>query len=290
MRASLKSEFPVRGLIAIEIPMINKIASSLSTFALALSLATPAHADTASPLGAMAQVSLLNGWALPNGNYMAALHVKLAPGWHTYWRAPGAAGIPPQFDWTGSNNIKTAQFHWPVPMVYDQNGMQFLGYEGALVLPIEFTPTSSGKIHVSGEVTLGVCDEVCMPFTAQLQAQFDPQDLAQNKTLIQAMLKQKPKRAKGAHCSAKVIDDGVQLTATMNIPALGGTEMAVIEHPDTTIWVSEAVSTRSGHSVTMTSDMVPANAAPFLLDRSQVRLTVIGEDGKAYEAMGCSGS
>jgi suppressor for copper-sensitivity B len=25
----------------------------------------------------------------------AGLEIRLAPGWHTYWRAPGDAGIPP---------------------------------------------------------------------------------------------------------------------------------------------------------------------------------------------------
>ncbi len=31
----------------------------------------------------------------------AGLEIRLAPGWHTYWRSPGDAGIPPSIDWAG---------------------------------------------------------------------------------------------------------------------------------------------------------------------------------------------
>ena len=34
------------------------------------------------------------------------LQIKLAPGWKTYWRTPGDAGIPPHFDWVGSENLQ----------------------------------------------------------------------------------------------------------------------------------------------------------------------------------------
>ena len=43
--------------------------------------------------------ALVSGWQMPNGHRMAALHLRLAPHWKTYWRAPGDAGIPPQFNW-----------------------------------------------------------------------------------------------------------------------------------------------------------------------------------------------
>ena len=40
--------------------------------------------------------------APPKGTYLGALRLTLKDGWKTYWRAPGDAGIPPQFDWNGS--------------------------------------------------------------------------------------------------------------------------------------------------------------------------------------------
>ncbi|MBI3441560.1 MAG: copper resistance protein, partial [Proteobacteria bacterium] len=38
----------------------------------------------------------------------AAVEVKLEPGWKTYWRTPGEAGLAPVFDWAGSTNFKEA--------------------------------------------------------------------------------------------------------------------------------------------------------------------------------------
>jgi DsbC/DsbD-like thiol-disulfide interchange protein len=261
----------------------------------ALTLATafnlcPASATAKDPIGTMAEVSLLPGWAMDNGHYMAALQVKLAPGWHTYWRAPGAAGIPPQFDWSGSRNISGVQFHWPIPDIYVQNDMPFLGYETELILPIEFTASDTGNIVVKGEITMGVCEDVCMPYTTTFQGTLNADTTATNRTAIQTALDHQPKHLSGARCAATAIEDGMKITATIHAPNLGAMEMAVLEHPDPNVWVSEATSNRTGRTVTIKSDMVPPQAKPFFVDRSQLRITLIGVGGKAYEARGCSGS
>ena len=43
------------------------------------------------------------GWQTGAGTRMVALHLRLAPEWKTYWRSPGEAGIPPEFDWSLNN-------------------------------------------------------------------------------------------------------------------------------------------------------------------------------------------
>ena len=35
----------------------------------------------------------------------AGLEIRMAPGWHTYWRDPGDAGLSPTVDWKGSTNL-----------------------------------------------------------------------------------------------------------------------------------------------------------------------------------------
>ena len=64
-------------------------------------------------LDEVVSASVLTGWRMENGHHMAALRITLAPGWKTYWRAPGEAGIPPRFDWTGSDNLSAVTVHWP---------------------------------------------------------------------------------------------------------------------------------------------------------------------------------
>ena len=263
----------------------------LSSLCLSASVTTgtlPAHAMD--PTGITADVTLQSGWLMPNGNYMAALQVKLAPGWHTYWRAPGAAGIPPQFDWTGSSNVAQADFHWPTPGIFEQNGIRFLGYEDELILPIEFTPTTSGAITVQGEVSMGICLDVCIPYTAAFESTFEVPATPAVKSKISAALQQQPKQVSGVRCAALPIADGMKVTAEMTSPQLGPLEMAVLEHPDPNVWVSEAMTRRDGRAVTIESEMVPAQATPFFVDRSQLRITLIGSSGQAVEAQGCTGS
>src|SRR5262245_61665352 len=47
--------------------------------------------------------------------FLAGVEVKLADGWKTYWRMPGDAGVPPNFDWAGSTNIGSITVRYPAP-------------------------------------------------------------------------------------------------------------------------------------------------------------------------------
>jgi len=239
----------------------------------------------------MARIEVLPGWQMDNGHQMAAIRITLAPGWHTYWRAPGEAGIPPQFDWSGSENVSAVTVHWPVPELFSQNGMWYLGYEREVVLPIEITPNAAGDIALDGVMDLGVCNDICMPLQAAIGATF-----AQNARTgsiadsgqIRKALTDQPQKITGARCSATPLSDGMRLTATLNVPHLGPREVAIVEHPDRYMWVSEAMVTRTGSSVSVQSDLVPSDAQPFMVDRSALTITVIG-GGQAYEAQGCTG-
>ena len=52
---------------------------------------------SAGPPEDVVQIEVLPGWQTASGTQMAALRLTLAPGWKTYWRAPGEGGIPPAF-------------------------------------------------------------------------------------------------------------------------------------------------------------------------------------------------
>lgn len=55
-----------------------------------------------------AAVRLISGSARHEGGtrvLRAGIQLKLGPGWKMYWRYPGDAGVPPRFDFAGSENI-----------------------------------------------------------------------------------------------------------------------------------------------------------------------------------------
>lgn len=98
------------------------------------------------------------------------LQFRLTPGWHTYWRTPGDAGIPPTIDWRGSENLSGVVIAWPAPQrLPPASGLETLGYEDGVVLPIAVTLTHSGAaLHLHAEVDYASCKEVCIPYHVSL--------------------------------------------------------------------------------------------------------------------------
>ena len=234
--------------------------------------------------------SLLPGWRLDDGHYMAALRLDLAPEWKTYWRAPGEAGIPPMFDWTGSVNVGAVAFHWPSPLVITQNGLQSIAYHDQLILPIEITPKDrNAPVNVTLHVQLGVCKAICLPATLDLTASLggtgDPDPV------IEAALRKGPISGDAVGltkitCDLTPIADGMHLQANLTLPEFGAPETVVIETTDPSVWVATATAARKGGTLTAATDLVPAKGVPFALDRAGVTVTVIGQ-GRSVEIKGC---
>ena len=81
------------------------------------------------------------------GNPLAAVEIELAPGWKTYWRTPGDAGIPPILDFTASKNVGKVEVGFSPPERHDDGYAVTNVYEGRGVLPL----------------TVGICSDVCVP-------------------------------------------------------------------------------------------------------------------------------
>ena len=261
-------------------PML-KIAAALAL------IAAPALATTQDDV---LQAQLRPGYQMENGAHMAAVELELAPGWKTYWRSPGDAGIPPTFDWSGSENVKSVRLHWPAPVVFHTNGMQTIGYHDSLILPVEITPENPGKpIRLRVRMELGVCDQICLPAALDLVADLAAPGAAD--ATIKAALGQRAATAQeagvtGVTCSIDPIKDGLRLTARLGLPDPGLPEVVAFETADRRVWVSAAVTERQGGELVAITELVPPDGAPFALDRSQVTMTILAENG-AVEVMGC---
>lgn len=94
----------------------------------------------------------------------AGLEVKLGPGWKTYWRSPGDAGLPPAVDWKGSSNLAAAAMDHPAPIRFTVLGIETVGYEKHVVLPLRLTPARPGEpLRLRAEADLLVCSDICVP-------------------------------------------------------------------------------------------------------------------------------
>jgi len=274
-------------------PLHRRLRRSTARLALAALVLAGAPLAAEEMRADIIHAEMRGGWRTEAGNQMAALHLTLAPGWKTYWRAPGDAGIPPRFDWAGSQNIASATIHWPRPDIFDINGLRTIGYQGDLILPVEFTPLRRGApMTVTGRVDLGVCEDICVPMVLDLAADL-PQSTRPD-PVIRAALALVPGTASSAgmsavHCTAEPIRDGLRLTTAITIPRLGPDEFAVVEVADPSIWVSSTENHRDGGQIVSVAELVPIDAQPFALDRSGVRVTLFGGSGQVVDLQGCTG-
>ncbi len=98
-----------------------------------------------------------------------ALHVRLDPGWHTYWRAAGGVGFPPQIDWSGSANLARLEVKWPAPHRIFTYGYEAIGYENEVVFPMRVTLARAGApLNLRLDTMIAVCRDICIPFEASL--------------------------------------------------------------------------------------------------------------------------
>lgn len=156
----------------------------------ALSLATLAHADDASPWvrDSHSAVRLLAGSR--NGPaVLGGIAFNIAPGWKTYWRNPGDSGVPPRFDFSGSDNIEAVTVLWPAPMRFpDGAGGHSLGYHNQVVLPLRIVAKRADKpVTLRASISYAVCEKLCTPVEARAELSFESVASMQDAALAAAL-------------------------------------------------------------------------------------------------------
>jgi DsbC/DsbD-like thiol-disulfide interchange protein len=251
------------------------------------------------PLAAQAQIEglisaeIVQGGRDADGKPLAAIVLTLQQGWKTYWRSPGeGGGIPPEIDWTGSQNLAGADMIWPAPIVWGDVGMTNIGYQDRLTLPLALLPIDPAQpLLVQATISFGICKDICIPAFASVTADVSgnlPAAIVITQALANAPKSAIALGADDVSCSVAPIKDGVRVTAHFSMPPLAqnGAETLVFEHRDRSVWASGAQVTRHGDHVTAVADLVPPNAKPFDLDGDDLRLTILA-DGSAAELVGC---
>ncbi len=143
---------------------------------LALALALPAQAALAASnwppdLPPRPKASLIAEYSALGGKnqIIAGIRLQLGPRWKTYWRNPGAGGLPPRFDWTGSKNLKHAQILYPAPARFALPGGDLYGYGREVVFPVQVklrNPAAALALRL--KLDYAVCDQVCVPLEETL--------------------------------------------------------------------------------------------------------------------------
>ncbi|MCT4608081.1 MAG: protein-disulfide reductase DsbD family protein [Pelagimonas sp.] len=263
--------------------MKHMIASVLALLPLA------GHAESYENL---VQAEFRSGWRLPNGDHMAALQLTLAPGWKTYWRAPGDAGIPPHFIWRGVDPAQV-QVEWPAPEIFWQSDMRSVGYEHEVVLPIRIRNLPKGQDKpLKVTMNIGVCKDVCLPHQAVLSTTL-PGGKSKPDARIAAAMASLPYSAqeagvKNVTCRIKPASEGLGLTVKMDMPNRKGREETVIEAPDPQLWIADPKTSWQGGTLVAQTTVRHMSGTAFALDRSALRITVLGGE-MVVDIHGCRG-
>lgn len=107
----------------------------------------------------------------------AGVELKMQSGWKTYWRYPGDSGVPPVFDFGGSENIKSVTVLWPAPERFSDGTGYSIGYKDSVILPLRVIPRDERKpVFLRLKLDYAVCESLCVPAKANVELQFSSGD------------------------------------------------------------------------------------------------------------------
>ena len=110
---------------------------------------------------------------VPGKSFTVGLLLRMAPGWHTYWKFSGDAGLPTELKWKLPSGWKIGEIQWPIPLkTIDPGDIETYGYENEVLLMQEITPPSkldASSAKLSAEANWLVCEKICIPGSATLQ-------------------------------------------------------------------------------------------------------------------------
>ncbi len=126
--------------------------------------------------GPKSSLRLIAAGGNSEGFYRAGVEIRLDPDALTYWRTPGAAGVPPVFSFEGSENAADVAVFYPAPTRINEDGTDAFGYRDRVIFPLHVTPRDAGRpVLLAVHLSYAVCARICLPATAEARLSLNPQ-------------------------------------------------------------------------------------------------------------------
>jgi thiol:disulfide interchange protein len=107
---------------------------------------------------------------VPGQALTLTLRLEHAPGWHTYYKDPGDAGLPTELAWDLPSGVLAGPIQWPKPISFsDPSGLKAQGYAGVALLPVALSIDKGFKepvLRIKAKATWLACEKVCIPGSA----------------------------------------------------------------------------------------------------------------------------
>ena len=108
----------------------------------------------------------------PGTTLTAALRLRIADGWHTYWRNPGDSGLPTTLAWKLPAGWQAGALEWPAPKALPAGPLVNYGYEGEVLhlvtLHVPRDAAIGSTVSLPARADWLVCRETCIPEGADL--------------------------------------------------------------------------------------------------------------------------
>ncbi|MBK9115764.1 MAG: thioredoxin family protein [Betaproteobacteria bacterium] len=119
---------------------------------------------------------------VPGQATTVALRLKMADGWHTYWRNPGDSGLPTTLAWKLPAGVAAGDIQWPAPHALPAGPLVNFGYEGEVLLLTDVKVAADARpgdtLALAAKAEWLVCRETCIPEEAQLELMLPVSDRA----------------------------------------------------------------------------------------------------------------
>ena len=134
---------------------------------------------TASAAHTQARLILSADTARPGDTVLAGVDLKMEPGWHTYWKNPGAAGYATKIEWQLPPGVTAGEIQWPLPEKLPPAEVTTYGYDGEVVLlvPLKLAPDlKPGPLDLKAKVSWLECKAACIPGNGNVEATLNISD------------------------------------------------------------------------------------------------------------------
>ena len=111
--------------------------------------------------------------ARPGDTVLAGVDLKMDPGWHTYWKNPGAAGMATKIEWQFPPGVTAGEIQWPLPEKLPPIEVTTYGYDNEVVLLVPLKLAADlkpGPLDLKAKVSWLECKEACIPGSGDVEA------------------------------------------------------------------------------------------------------------------------
>jgi thiol:disulfide interchange protein DsbD len=141
--------------------------------ALGCGLGAPASAEGGPPAYATAKLMADTTAIVPGKSFQLGVYLEPQPGWHTYYKESGEAGMPTRITWTLPSGFKASDLEWEKPSKFNDSGIVTYGYDHAVLIGAKIDApanlTEGSTVKLQAQVKWLTCKDMCVPGKANVE-------------------------------------------------------------------------------------------------------------------------